>query len=97
MSDKEIFLELEDHFDRFGWTWNLKGKGKVQPDRYDFQAALDEAARILYAEGDNGDNMLQVGRLIIIKQRDGLDVYVLAGTISAEDAQLSLKEKNDQI
>jgi hypothetical protein len=81
----ELILELEDHFDRFGWKWNLKDQGPVQPDRYDFKAALDEAARLLYAEGDAGGNMLQVGRLIIIKNNSSFDVYVLAGTFEGEE------------
>lgn len=72
---------LYHHFRDRGWTWSLKGRGKVQPEEKDFRAALDEAAKILYAEDSKtGGNMLQVGRLIVIKQAEGLDVYVLAGT-----------------
>jgi hypothetical protein len=86
MNNEDLVLELEDHFDRFGWTWSLKGRGTVHPDRYDIEAALDAAAASLYAEGDTGGNMLQTGRLIVIKNDDlSLDVYVLAGTIPPKE------------
>lgn len=82
---QNILQDLEDHFDRRGWTWSIKGKGHIEPQPEDFQAALDEATRLLYAEGDTGGNMLQVGRLIIIRQGDTFDVYVLAGTYKGEE------------
>jgi hypothetical protein len=73
---------LEDHFASRGWTWSLKGRGDVQPTEDDFRLALDEARKILYAEdSETGSNMMQLGRLIIIKHPSGLDVYVLADTI----------------
>jgi len=84
MSKEEITQELEAHFDRHRWTWNLKGQGSVHPDRYDFAAALDEGQRVLYAEGAEGGNILQVGRLIIIRQGDTFEVYVMAGTFQGE-------------
>lgn len=81
--DKEqLLLELEDHFDRFGWQWSLKGKGKVQPDRYDFLAALDEVARVMYAEPVG--TIMEMGRLVIIKTNTGYEVYVMAGTFEGE-------------
>lgn len=73
---------LADHFKKNGWVWSLKGRGKVVPTEEDLQKALDEAQRILYSSTDG--NMLQIGRLIVIKQDTGLDVYVLAGTIGAD-------------
>lgn len=77
---------LYRHFADRGWQWSLKGRGKVQPTEEDFRAALDAAASALYAEGDTGGNMLQVGRLIVIKNDDlSLDVYVLAGTIPTKE------------
>lgn len=80
-----ILMDLEDHFDHHGWTWSLKGRGHVKPTEEDFRVALDEAVRVLYAEGDAGGNMLQVGRLIIIRTGDTFDVYVLAGTFKGEE------------
>jgi hypothetical protein len=85
MSKDKIIDELQRVFDGNEWTWSLKGKGKINPERSDFEAALDEAQRVLYAEGDAGGNMLQVGRLIIIRQGDTFDVYVLAGTFQGEE------------
>jgi hypothetical protein len=82
---QNILQDLEDHFDKHGWTWSLKGRGRVEPMPEDFRAALDEAVRVLYSEGDAGGNMLQVGRLIIIRQGDTFDVYVLAGTFQGEE------------
>ena len=84
MSRLEIAKDLYDHFYKRGWTWSLKGRGKVQPVVEDFETALDEAERILYSEGDAGGNTLQVGRLIIIRQGDTFDVYALAGTFQGE-------------
>lgn len=83
---------LYRHFRDRGWTWSLKGRGTVQPEEMDFRVALDEAAKILYAEDSKtGGNMLQVGRLIVIKQPEGLDVYVLAGTEDAPASQINPK------
>lgn len=84
MSKLEISKDLYDHFYAREWKWSLKGRGTTQPVVEDFQAALDEAQRLLYAEGDSGGNTLQVGRLIIIRQGDTFDVYVLAGTFQGE-------------
>ncbi len=89
-------LKLEQflyyHFRDRGWTWSLKGRGKVEPTETDFRKALDEAAKVLYAEdSDTGGNILQMGRLIIIKQATGLDVYVLAGTEDAPASQINPK------
>lgn len=80
-----ILMDLEDYFHHRGWTWSLKNKGHVQPKEEDFKAALDHAVAMLYAEGDAGGNTLQVGRLIIIRQGDTFDVYVLAGTFQGEE------------
>jgi hypothetical protein len=60
-----------------GWTWKLKGERHVVPDEYDIEAALDEAARMLYNEPVG--TQLEVGRLIIKKQTRGHDVYVFVG------------------
>jgi hypothetical protein len=77
---------LYHHFRDRGWTWSLKGRGTVQPTEEDFRATLDAAQASLYAEGDTGGNMLQTGRLIVIKNDDlSLDVYVLAGTIPTKE------------
>lgn len=69
--------ELADWFARKGWTWNLKGNGKVVPSAQEVESALDEAARLLYNEPIG--SQLEVGRLIIKKQPAGHDVYVYVG------------------
>lgn len=72
---------LYRHFLERGWTWSLKGRGTVQPTEEDIKAALDAASAVLYDENIGDSNTLQMGRLIILKNDAGLDVYVLAGTI----------------
>lgn len=68
--------DIAQAFEREGWTWNLK-KGEVVPSEEDIEAALDEAARVLYNEPVG--SILTVGRLIIEKKHRGHDVYVYAG------------------
>lgn len=70
--------ELADTFERNNWKWNTKAKGPVVPTEEDIQAALDEAARVLYNEPVG--STLEVGRLIIHKKHRGHDVYVYAGS-----------------
>lgn len=69
--------ELAATFSYHGWTWSIKDKGSVVPSAVDIEAALDEAARLLYNEPVG--TQLEVGRLIIKKQPRGHDVYVYAG------------------
>lgn len=69
--------ELSDFFEKRGWTWNLKGGRVVTPSAQDIEAALDEAARLLYNEPVG--TQLEVGRLIIKKQPRGHDVYIFVG------------------
>lgn len=68
---------LAEIFAREGWTWNLKGGVTRVPTEEDVEAALDEAARLLYNEPVG--TQLEVGRLIIKKLPRGHDVYVYAG------------------
>lgn len=69
--------ELAEWFEKNGWTWHLKGDRHVVPEPTDIEAALDEAARLLYNEPVG--TQLEVGRLIIKKQPRGHDVYVFVG------------------
>lgn len=57
--------------------WSLKDKGYIIPDEADVEAALDEAARVLYNEPVG--SYLAVGRLIIEKLPDGHAVYMYVG------------------
>jgi hypothetical protein len=77
--DYTMSLEDELHavFAKNEWTWNLKGNRKVIPTAQDIEAALDEAARLLYNEPVG--TQLEVGRLIIRKQPRGHDVYIFVG------------------
>lgn len=59
------------------WAWSIKGKGSVVPTEEDIEAALDEAARLLYNESVGAQ--LEIGRLIIKKKHRGHDVYIYAG------------------
>ncbi len=70
--------ELSEIFHRNGWTWHLKGDRNVVPDEKDIEAALDEAARLLFNEKPG--TRLEVGRLIIEKKHRGHDVYMYIGS-----------------
>jgi hypothetical protein len=69
-----MIKELHDLFVKNDWKWSIKNKGKIVPTQSDFANALDEADRVLYDE--KVGTILEVGRLVIIKQTDYLDVYV---------------------
>lgn len=69
--------DLAAVFEKNGWTWNLKGGEYLVPGIEEIEAALDEAARILYNEPEG--TQLEVGRLIIKRLHNGFDVYVYAG------------------
>ena len=74
--------ELSDYFSAQGWQWTVKTKTgesiKIDPTSDDMLKVLDEAASRLY-DGKEGDLVL-IGRLCVIKQTAGYDVYVLAGS-----------------
>lgn len=70
--------EIAETFTKNGWTWSLKGGRVVVPTSWDIEAALDEAARLLYNEPVG--TQLEVGRLIIQKLPKGHDVYIFAGS-----------------
>lgn len=70
--------ELAEVFKKNVWTWKLKGGREVVPDEYEIEAALDEAARMLYNEPVG--TQLEVGRLIVKKETRGHDVYVYVGS-----------------
>lgn len=69
--------ELAAWFAKNGWTWHLKGDREVVPSPWEIEAALDEAARMLYNE--EVGTQLEVGRLIIKKLHKGHDVYIYVG------------------
>ena len=68
---------ISKFFAERNWTWRLKGGRVVTPSEDDVLAALDEAAKQLYAEPPG--TILQVGRLIIEKKHTGHDVYMHVG------------------
>lgn len=69
--------ELAEIFAKKGWVWHLKGDRKTVPTVDEIEAALDEAARLLYNEPVG--TQLEVGRLIIKKKPRGHDVYIFVG------------------
>lgn len=70
--------DLADTFKRHGWVWKIKGHPDgIIPTEDDIEAALDEAARLLYNE--TVGTQLEIGRLIIKRKHDGFDVYIYAG------------------
>ncbi len=70
-------LDLAEYFAERGWTFKLKDGNSIIPNESDFEVVLDSAVKTLYDEPVGAQ--LEVGRLIIIKQHLGYDVYVLAG------------------
>lgn len=74
---------LSDYFHEREWTWSLAGRGSIEPSPEDMNLALDLAHKTLY-NSDVG-TILEVGRLVIIKQVNSLDVYVLAGEYNKEN------------
>lgn len=77
------YIDLEELFEKHGWTWSITGEGRIVPNSSDIESAIDEAARVLYDKEVGA--ILEVGRLVIIKQANGLDVYVLAGEYNKEN------------
>lgn len=69
--------DIAETFKKHQWVWHLKGGAYVVPEVDDVEAALDEAARLLYNEEVGAQ--LEVGRLIIRRLHNGFDVYVYAG------------------
>lgn len=69
--------DLAALFREKGWKWSLRDNRFTVPTVDDIEAALDEAARLLYNEPVG--TQLEVGRLIIKRLHDGFDVYVYAG------------------
>ena len=77
--DDPLEIAIAEHFADRDWKWRVKGHPEgIVPTDSDIAAALDEAARMLYNE--QVGTTLQVGRLVIVKEHSGYDVYVLAGT-----------------
>lgn len=69
---------IADWFELNNFMWSVKDKGYVVPSESDVEAALDEAARILYNE--EVDTQLAVGRLHIVRTENGHDVFVYIGS-----------------
>lgn len=69
--------DIAEVFEKNGWKWSIQNKGYIVPTEEDVEAALDEAARILYNEPVGSS--IEVGRLIIQKKHRGHDVYVYVG------------------
>jgi hypothetical protein len=69
---------IAEWFEKNQWTWNLADGGHLIPDAADVEAALDEAARLLYTEPV--DTQLSVGRLHIVRTESGHDVFMYVGS-----------------
>jgi hypothetical protein len=68
--------DIAKTFAENGWEWKLK-RGTIVPSEEDVELMLDEAARILYDK--EVGTQLEVGRLIVVKQTRGHDVYCFVG------------------
>ena len=69
---------IADWFEQNNFMWSVKDKGYIIPTETEVEAALDEAARILYAEPV--DTQLAVGRLHIVRTEKGHDVFMYIGS-----------------
>lgn len=70
---------IASKFAENGWTWSLKGRGHVVPDEDDVEAALDNAARVMYDMDPDENPQIHVGRLIIKKHNNTHEVYLYVG------------------
>lgn len=72
------YESLAQHFNRNAWTWSIDGKDVI-PDADTLQQAIDSAMSRLYTEPTG--TQLSVGRLIVRKESDSFDIYVMTGEI----------------
>lgn len=68
---------IAEWFKQNEFKWSIKDQGTIIPSEKDVEAALDEAARILYDEPEGSH--LSVGRLIIERLHKGYAVYMYVG------------------
>lgn len=71
--------ELETYFLMHEHTWKFKEGLKV-PVPGDLKAVVDKAAQMLYDTDSAEGSILEVGGLVIMRTRDGYDVFAYFGS-----------------
>lgn len=74
--------ELSQLFIRRGWTWTISDQ-QVIPTAYTIKKVLDSAAEALYDEPVG--TQMEVGRLIVRKETNTCDVYVMFGELESNN------------
>lgn len=74
---------ITDYFEAMEWTWKLKGGRVIVPREDDVEKVLDKCIEDLYDEPIG--STLFTGRLIVRKETNCHDVYMLVGTIPKEN------------
>lgn len=71
--------EILEVFTKRGYKWKFKD-GIRPPDKEDIQGVIDAATETLYAEPN--DTQVELGKIIVKKVNDHLDVYVFVGDLN---------------
>jgi len=79
MEAEQLARELSHIFEERGYQWRVEGE-LITPDYDDLLLTIKSIEERLENEPDG--TWLETGRLIFIKS-DGLDVYVLQGTLES--------------
>jgi hypothetical protein len=77
-----IAKDLEELSAWLGHTYRLDTGRYVKPTEVEFEKILDEARRVLYDEAVG--TTLRLGRLLVERQNNDLDVYIHVGTTTKE-------------
>lgn len=72
-------------FERYGYQWKIDGTLK-SPNEIDIRETIDKAKELLYDEeiGHGHTPQLEIGRLIVQKNYDHFDIYMLIGSERVE-------------
>lgn len=79
MSDDALYERIAAELNAHGITWNMKGRGSVQPTADDVMLTLNTAAVVLRDENPQENPQIEVGGLVIQKTTRTHKVYVYVG------------------
>lgn len=76
----ELQNDLAALFNKYGYQWRINDELQT-PSATDIRQTLDKAKTMLYAESNESSvPQLEVGRLIIQRNKDFFDIYLLIGS-----------------
>lgn len=78
---------LAAYFKYRQYKWKILGGELIVPSQEDIEEALDQIEKTLYNEGVG--SIMEVGRLIAIRQEEGVDIYVHVGTYPEGDENVN--------